>query len=93
MASLAARQLHPAYALAQVGDRRAKFVFATGSHAVIVYFGRLGLRGRVRVNCVAMVRVSKFLGSNINPNPDSNSALTLIDLFRQRSPSDGSGRN
>ena len=32
----------------------------------------------VKVNCVAMVRVSKLLGSNINPNPNSNSALTLI---------------
>ena len=37
-------------------------------------FGMLGLRGRVRVNFVAMVRVSKLLGSNINPNPNSNSA-------------------
>ena len=33
---------------------------------------------RVRDNCVAMVRVSKLLGSNFNPNPNSNSALTLI---------------
>ena len=32
----------------------------------------------VRVNFVAMVRVSKLLESNINPNPNSNSALTLI---------------
>ena len=34
--------------------------------------------GSVKVNCVAMVRVSKLLGSNINHNPSSNSALTLI---------------
>ena len=39
---------------------------------------RLRLSGRVKVTCVAMVRVSKLLGSNINPNPNSNSALTLI---------------
>ena len=36
------------------------------------------LRGRVRVNFVAMIRVGKLLESNINPNPNSNSALTLI---------------
>ena len=30
------------------------------------------------VNCVAMARVSKLLGSNINPNHNYNSALTLI---------------
>ena len=28
---------------------------------------------------MAMVRVSKLLWSNINPNPNSNSALTLIN--------------
>ena len=28
---------------------------------------------------MAMVKVSKLLGSNINPNPNYNSALTLID--------------
>ena len=33
---------------------------------------------RVRVNCVAMVRVSELLWSKINTNPNSNSALTLI---------------
>ena len=33
---------------------------------------------RVRVNFVAMVRVSKLLESNINPSPNSISALTLI---------------
>ena len=32
----------------------------------------------VRVNFVAMGRVSKLLGSNLNPNPNSNVALTLI---------------
>ena len=32
----------------------------------------------VRVNFVAMVRVSKLLGLNFDPNPNSNSALTLI---------------
>ena len=26
--------------------------------------------GSVKVNCVAMVKVSKLLGSNINPNPN-----------------------
>ena len=61
-----------------VATTTAKFVFATGSHEVIIQFGRLGLRGRVRVNCVAIVRVSKLLGSNINPNRNSDSALTLI---------------
>ena len=30
------------------------------------------------VNFVAMARVSKLLESNINPNPNSNYALTLI---------------
>ena len=30
------------------------------------------------VNFVAMVRVSKLLGSNFNPNPSSKFALTLI---------------
>ena len=50
--------------------------FPTSSHAVIILFGGLGLRVRVRVNCVAMVRVSKLLGSNFNPN--SNFALTHI---------------
>ena len=30
------------------------------------------------VNFVAMVRVSKLLGLNISPNPNSNSALTII---------------
>ena len=57
---------HPSNA---TNDRVAKFVFATSSHAVIIYFGRLGLRGRIRVIFVAMVRVSKLLGSNNNPNP------------------------
>ena len=38
----------------------------------------LRLRGRVRVNFVAMVRVSKLLGSNLNHNPNSNSALTIM---------------
>ena len=33
---------------------------------------------RVRVNFVAMVTVSKLFESNINPNPNYNSALTLI---------------
>ena len=32
----------------------------------------------VRINVVAMVRVSKFFGSNFNPNPNSNFALTRI---------------
>ena len=32
----------------------------------------------VMVNFVAMVRISKLLESNINPNPNSKSALTLI---------------
>ena len=54
----------------------AKFVFATGSHAVVVWFGGLGLICCVRVNFVAMVRVSKLLESNFNPN--SNFALTPI---------------
>ena len=36
------------------------------------------VRVKVRVNFVAMVRVSKLLESNINPNPNSNSVLTLI---------------
>ena len=31
-----------------------------------------------RVKCVAMVRVSKLLGSNFTPNPNSNFSLTLI---------------
>ena len=53
-------------------------IFPTSSDAVIIQFGWSRLRGRVKVNCVAMVRVSKLLGSNINPNPNSNSALTLI---------------
>ena len=35
---------------------------------------------RVRVNCVAMVRFSKLLGSNINPN--SNSALFIFIFLR-----------
>ena len=30
------------------------------------------------VNFVAMVRVSKLLGSNINPNPNFISAISLI---------------
>ena len=30
------------------------------------------------VNFVAMFRVSKLLGSNFNPNPNSNFSLTLI---------------
>ena len=38
----------------------------------------LGLGVWVRVNFVAMVKVSKLLGSNFNPNPTSNFALTLI---------------
>ena len=50
----------------------ATFVFATDSHAVIINLGRLGLSGRVRVNFVAMIRVSKLLGSNFNRT------LTLI---------------
>ena len=51
----------------------AKFVFATGSHAVVVWFGGLGLIFCVRVNFVAMVRVSKLSESNFNPNcPDPN---------------------
>ena len=33
---------------------------------------------RVRVNVVAMIRVSKLLGSNYNPNPNPNVTLTLI---------------
>ena len=54
-----------------------EFFLATSSLPVIILLGvGLGLRGRVRVNFVAMVRVSKLLESNINPN--SNSALTLI---------------
>ena len=32
----------------------------------------------VGLDFVAMVRVSKLLGSNLNPNPNSNFALTLI---------------
>ena len=32
----------------------------------------------VRVTFGVMVRVSKLLGSNFNPNPNSNFALTLI---------------
>ena len=42
--------------------------------------------GRVRVNFVAMVRVSMLLGSNINPNPNSNSALTLIMTINPHRP-------
>ena len=38
---------------------------------------RLRLRGRVRVNFVATVRVSKLLGSKFNPNRNSNCAPTL----------------
>ena len=33
---------------------------------------------RVRVNVVAMIRVSKLLGSNYNPDPNPNFTLTLI---------------
>ena len=32
----------------------------------------------VRVNVVAMIRVSKLLGSNYNPNPNPNFTLNLI---------------
>ena len=32
----------------------------------------------VRVNVVAMIRVSKLLGLNYNPNPNPNFTLTLI---------------
>ena len=32
----------------------------------------------VRVNVVAMIRVSKLSGSNYNPNPNPNFTLTLI---------------
>ena len=55
-----------------------EFFFPTSSDAVIIQFGRLRLRGMVKVTCVDMVRVSKLLGSNINLNPNSNSAITLI---------------
>ena len=58
--------------------RQAKFVFATGSHAVIIQFGGLGLRVRVkfslgvrvsgmirvRVDVLVRVRVSHLLGSD-----------------------------
>ena len=40
--------------------------------------GNVDVPVAVRVNLVAMFRVSKLLGSNINPNPNRNSALTLI---------------
>ena len=46
----------------------AKLFFPTCSDAVIILFGRLRLRGRVKVTCVAMFRVSKLLASNINTN-------------------------
>ena len=52
--------------------------FPTSSHAVFILFGGLGLGLSVWVNFVAMVKVSKLLGSNFNPNPTSNFALTLI---------------
>ena len=55
-----------------------EFFFQTSSHTVIILFGGLGLSVWVRVNFVAMVKVSKLLGSNFNPNPTSNFALTLI---------------
>ena len=32
----------------------------------------------VRVNVVAMTRVSKLLGSNYNPSPNPNFTLTVI---------------
>ena len=32
----------------------------------------------VRVNVVAMIGVSKLLGSNYNPNPNPNFTITLI---------------
>ena len=41
---------------------------------------------RVRVNFGAMVKVSKLLGSNFNPNPNSNFALTLIMTLNSHSP-------
>ena len=60
------------------GPRDAKFFFPKSSDRVIIWFGRLGLRVRVRVNFVVMVRVSKLLGLNFDPNPNCNFALTLI---------------
>ena len=48
------------------------------SDRVIIQFGRLGLRFRVRVKFVVRVRVSKLLGLNFDPNPNCNFALTLI---------------
>ena len=54
----------------------AKKKFPKSSDRVIIEFGRLGLRVRVRVNFV--VRVSKLLGLNFDPNPNCNFALTLI---------------
>ena len=44
------------------------------------------VRVRVRVNFVAMVRVSKLLESNINPNPNYNSALTLSMTLNSHRP-------
>ena len=48
----------------------AELLFAVSSHAAIIFLG--GLRLKVRVSVGVMVRVSKLLGSNYNPN------LTLI---------------
>ena len=45
-----------------------------GSHTVII----CGLGLRVRVNFGIMVRVSKLLGSNYNPNLNPNFTLTII---------------
>ena len=50
--------------------------FPKSSDRVIILFGRLGLRFRVRVKFV--VRVSKLLGLNFDSNPNCNFALTLI---------------
>ena len=56
----------------------AKKKFQKSSDRVIILFGRLGLRFRVRVKFVVRVRVSKLLGLNFDPNPNCNFALTLF---------------